>query len=185
MDFDSVFRKYHHPMYLYTLKFVEDKSDAQDIVQNVFLSVWENKKFSSDEKIIHAYLFNSIKNSCLNYIKHKNVIRKFEQTISNELKEMEAIHYQSGEKSLIEKGDLKQLEDAINSLPEIYKEVIMLSRFDGLKNKVIAVKLQVSVRTVETRIYRALVSIKEKFSTKTFFVLMTLISVGKLKSQKS
>lgn len=185
MDFDLIFRKYHHPLYLYTLKFVEDKSDAQDIVQNVFLSVWENKKFSADEKIIHDYLFNSVKNSCLNYIKHQNVIRKFEQTITNELKGMEAIHYQSGEKSLIEKEDLKQLEDVINSLPEIYKEVIILSRFDGLKNKVIAVKLQVSVRTVETRIYRALVCIKEKFSKKNFFVLVTLIGIGKLKNQKS
>lgn len=185
MDFDLVFRKYHHRLYLYTLKFVDDKSDALDIVQNVFLSVWENKKFNSDEKILHAYLFNSVKNSCLNYIKHKNVIRKFEQTITNELKGMEAIHYQSGEKSLIEKEDLKQLEDAINSLSDKYKEVILLSRFEGLKNKVIAVKLHVSVRTVETRIYRALVCIKEKISSKSFFVLVNLISLGKLNHQKS
>jgi RNA polymerase sigma-70 factor (ECF subfamily) len=98
---------------------------------------------------------------------------------------MEAFHYQSGEKSLIEKEDLKQLEKAINSLSDKYKEVILLSRFEGLKNNVIAVKLHVSVRTVETRIYRALVCIKEKISAKSFFVLMALVGIGKLKNQKT
>lgn len=185
MDFDLVFRKYHHRLYLYTLKFIDDKGDALDIVQNVFLSMWENQKFRADEKIIQVYLFNSVKNSCLNYIKHKNVIRKFEQSLTYELKELEASHFQFGEKSLIEREDLKQLDDAINSLSDKYKEVIVLSRFEGLKNKAIAVKLHISVRTVETRIFRALISIKEKISTKSLLVLINLFAFHRLKKSKN
>ncbi len=174
MDFDLVFRKYHHRLYLFTLKFIENESDALDIVQNVFLSVWENEKLGVDELKIQSYLFNAVKNSCLNYIKHRKVIRKYEQIAAAELKELEAFHYQSGENSLIEKESLQQLEKAINSLLPIYKEVIVLSRYEGLKNKEIAKQLNIPVRTVETRIFRALTLLKEKISPKTFFVLMQL-----------
>jgi RNA polymerase sigma-70 factor (ECF subfamily) len=174
MDFDLVFRKYHHRLFLYTLKFIESESEALDIVQNVFLSVWENEKFRVEESMIRSYLFNAVKNSCLNYIKHRKVIRKFEKIASTELRELEALQYESGEKSLIEKESLQQLEDAINSLSPIYKEVIVLSRYEGLKNKEIANQLNIPVRTVETRIFRALTLLKEKISPKTFFVLMLM-----------
>ena len=70
--------------------------------------------------------------NCLNYLKHKKIVRIFENETSHQLKEMEAIHYQSGEKSLIETETLKEIDDAIDSLPDIYKEVIVLSRFEGL-----------------------------------------------------
>lgn len=185
MDFDSVFRKYHHRLYLFTLKFVENESDALDIVQNIFLSVWENEKFRVEEKMIQSYLFNAVKNSCLNYIKHRKVIRKYEQNVVNELKEMEAFHFQSGEKSLIEKESLKQLDDAINSLSDIYKEVIVLSRYEGLKNNEIAKQLNVSVRTVETRIFRALILLKAKIFPKSFLILMHLFGTAAIKDTKS
>lgn len=179
MDFDSVFRKYHLRLNLFTLKFIENEGDALDIVQNVFLSVWENEKCCEDELKIQSYLFNAVKNSCLNYIKHRKIIRKYEQIVAAELKELEALQYQSGENSLIEKESLLQLEDAINSLSSIYKEVIVLSRYEGLKNKEIAKQLNIPVRTVETRIFRALTLLKEKISPKTFFALMLLSGTGK------
>jgi len=85
---------------------------------------------------------------------------------------MEAVHYQSGEKSLIERENLKQINDAIDSLPDIYKEIIVLSRVDGLKNSEIADQLNLPIRTVETRVFRALSALKEKISRKSFFTLL-------------
>jgi RNA polymerase sigma-70 factor (ECF subfamily) len=181
-DFDSIFRKYHHRLFLYTLKFVEDESDALDIVQNVFVAVWESGKFRSGDALLQSYLFNAVKNSCLNHIKHQKVIKKFEHGAALELKEMEAIHYQSGEKSLIENESLKQIEDAVDSLTDIYKEVIVLSRFEGLKNSEIAERLQIPIRTVETRIFRALSILKERISRSSFFVLLYLSGIKKFKS---
>jgi RNA polymerase sigma-70 factor, ECF subfamily len=181
-DFDSIFRKYHHRLFLYTLKFVENESDALDIVQNVFVAVWESGKFSSDDALLQSYLFNAVKNSCLNHIKHQKVVKKFEQNAGLELKEMEAVHYQSGEKSLIEKESLKQIQDAVDSLAEIYKEVIVLSRFEGLKNSEIAERLQIPIRTVETRIFRALSILKEKISRNSFFVLLYLNGSNRFKT---
>lgn len=173
-DFDSLFRKYQQRLLLYTLKFVESESDALDIVQNIFVAVWENGKYRQEEDLVQAYLFSAVKNSCLNYIKHQKVVRKFEHDVALEIKEMEALHYHSGEKSLIEKESLKQINDAIDSLPDIYREVIFLSRFDGLKNHEIAERLNIPVRTVETRIFRGLNALKEKMSQKSFFILLSM-----------
>lgn len=178
-DFDFLFRKYHRRLLLYSLKYVESESEALDIVQNIFVAVWENGKYKQNDELVKAYLFSAVKNSCLNYIKHQKVVRQFEYDAALEIKDMEAVHYQSGEKSLIEKETLKQIDEAINSLTDIYREVIFLSRFEGLKNHEIAEKLNVPVRTVETRIFRALSSLKEKMSKKSFFILLYLNGLPK------
>lgn len=179
-EFDQLFRKYHKRLLLYTLKFVDSESDALDIVQNVFVAVWENGKFKQNEDIVRAYLFNSVRNSCLNYLKHQKIVRKFENETSLMFKEIEIVHFQSGEKSLIETENLQQINDAINSLPDIYKEVIFLSRFEGLKNSEIAQKLHLPIRTIETRVFRALSSLKEKISQKSFFILLYMTDSNKI-----
>lgn len=176
-DFDCFFRKYHRRLLLYTMKFVDNESDALDIVQNIFVAIWENGKYRQNEELVQAYLFSAVKNSCLNYLKHKKIVRKYENETSFRLKEMEATHYQSGEKSLIETENLQQINDAINSLPDIYKEVIVLSRFEGLKNSEIANRLNLPVRTVETRVFRALSALKEKISQKSMFILLYMNSL--------
>lgn len=172
--FDALYRKYHRRLLLYTLKFVESESDALDIVQNIFLAVWENRKYEQNDEAAQAYLFVAVKNRCLNYLKHQKIVKKFENETTLHLKEIEAFYYQSGEKSLIEKESLKQITDAIESLSDIYKEIITLSRFEGLKNQEIAEKLNIPVRTVETRTFRALSILKEKTSQKSFLILLYL-----------
>lgn len=173
-DFDHLFRKYHRRLLLYSLKYIQSENDALDIVQNVFVAIWENGKYRDKEELVKAYLFSAVKNSCLNYLKHQKVVRQFESEVVLQLAEMEAIHYQSGERSLIERENLKQINDAIDSLSDIYREVIFLSRFDGFKNHEIAEKLNIPVRTVETRIFRAISSLKEKMSQKSMFILLYL-----------
>ena len=171
-DFDSLFRTYHSRLLLYALKFIESESDALDIVQNIFVAVWESGKYKQGEELVKAYLFSAVKNSSLNYLKHQKVVRRFEHHVALQLREMEAVHYQSGEKTLIEGENLRHIDDAIDSLKDIYRQVIVLSRIEGLKNHEIAEKLNVPVRTVETRIFRALSLIKEKISQNSFFVLL-------------
>jgi RNA polymerase sigma-70 factor (ECF subfamily) len=178
-DFDYLFRKYHQRLLLYTMKFIASESDALDIVQNVFIAIWENEKYRENEEQVKAYLFTSIKNSCLNYLKHQQIVKNFEHDAALHISEMEAIHYQSGEMSLIEKENLEQIDSAIDSLSAIYREVIVLSRLDGFKNSEIAEKLNLPLRTVETRIFRALTALKEKLSKKSFVILLYLKGLRK------
>ncbi len=170
-NFDNIFLKYHNQLFLYTLKFVEDENEALDLVQDVFIAVWEKGQYKSDEEKVKAYLFTAVKNNCLNYIKHQKIVKKFEHQAALQLREMEATYYLSGKNSLIEKEGLQHIDKAIDSLTDIYKEVIILSRFDGLKNKEIAERLNIPVRTVETRIFRAITMLKEKISLKSLLLL--------------
>ena len=170
-DFDNLFLKYHQPLFLYTLKFIENEDEALDMVQDVFIAVWEKKHYFETDDQVKAYLFSSVKNSCLNYIKHQKVVKTFEHHAALHLKEMEAAYYKSGETSLIEKEILLKIDNAVDSLTDIYKEIIILSRYEGLKNKVIAERLNIPVRTVETRIFRAIAQLKEKISVQSLLLL--------------
>ena len=178
-DFDSYFLKYHPALLLFTCKIIEDEQQALDLVQEVFIKFWEKGDASQKEEQVKSFLFTSVKNSCFNYLKHQKVVRKFEEQFAFQLKELEASYYLSGEKSLIEQEDLKKIELAIDSLGDIYKEVIFLSKIEGLKNSEIAENLHIPVRTVETRIFRALSLLKEKISSKTTFILLNLALLKK------
>lgn len=170
--FDEIFRKYHHRLFLFSLKFIENESDAMDIVQEVFTIVWEKHKYLLEEEHLKSFLFNAVKNSCLNYLKHQDVINRHKDNHSYRIKELELYHYKSGEKSLIEKEDLQKIYKAIDSLSEKNREIIILSRFDGLKNCQIAEILNIPIRTIETRLYRALTELKQKLSEKQIHILL-------------
>ncbi|MGD9929933.1 MAG: RNA polymerase sigma-70 factor [Mangrovibacterium sp.] len=173
-DFDHVFRKYHHPLVLYAQKFVVSETVALDLVQDVFALVWERKKLHLDDEHLKAYLFASVRNACLNYLKHEKVVHDHQNHQLFELSRLEIMHYQSGEKSLIEKESMERIFQEINSLSPVHREVIELSRLEGLRNKEIADRLNIPVRTVETRLFRALNELKEKLSKKMLHILLNL-----------
>lgn len=172
-DFDTCFLTYHRLLLRYALKFIGDEQEAMDLVQEVFIRLWEKGDFRLKEEQIKSFLFETMKNSCLNYLKHAKVVRRYESRMAVQLKVMEAYWYQSGEKSMIEKEAVYEIERAIDSLGDNYKEVILLSRIQGLKNHEIAEKLNIPVRTLETRIYRALALLREKIASKSLLILLT------------
>ncbi|MFV0590210.1 MAG: RNA polymerase sigma-70 factor [Draconibacterium sp.] len=173
--FDQIFLKYYQPLLLYGLKFIDDENEVHDILQEVFVTVWENQKYKLKEAHLKSYLFNAVRNGCLNYLRHKLIVSKHIEKQKISLKLLELDFYKSGEKSLIEKQDLELINKAINSLSEKHKQIIELSRFEGLKNKEIARKLRIPERTVETRLYRALSALRKKLNITQVFVLMNMI----------
>ncbi|WP_372936819.1 RNA polymerase sigma-70 factor [Mariniphaga sediminis] len=176
-SFDDIFQEYYHSLLLYGLKFIKDENEVCDILQEVFAEVWEKEQYRLEGSHLKAYLYNALRNGCLNYLRHQEVVRKHAEReyIANSLAELN--FYKSGEKSLIEEEDLKKIYSAISSLSDNYKEVIELSRFEGLKNKEIAEKLNIPVRTVETRLFRALSSLRKTLTGKQILILLNL-SVG-------
>ncbi|MGQ8338684.1 RNA polymerase sigma-70 factor [Sunxiuqinia sp. A32] len=169
-DFDSIFKKYYHALVLYAIKFVGDENIAADLVQDVFALVWEKRKLNMEQEHQKAYLFNATRNTCLNYLRHQKVVHDHQQQQISTLVDLELKHYESAEKSMIEKENLQKIQEAINSLSDIHREVIELSRFEGLKNKEIAQKLNIPLRTVETRLFRALASLRKKLSQKLIHI---------------
>ena len=156
---------------------VKDNVISQDIVQDVFVKVWE-KKADIESINLEAYLFRLVRNRCIDHIKHLKVVnnRMQEIQISSKYEELYRIDFIGNEPYVLIEQELKlKIEKTIQTLPERCREVFVLSRINGLKNKEIADKLNISIKNVERHLSRAMKSFCENFSEELPIVLIVLV----------
>lgn len=160
---EHAFRQFHAPLFFYAKKFVEKEEVAKDLVQDAFLSLLKtNGQFEIEN--LKAYLFRTVRNNCLNYIKHLSISNEYQEKAKERIQR--EIQFYDSHETLVEKELQQKLSEAIDELPDKYKTVFQMSRFDDMSNKEIAEKLDISVRTVETQIYRALKLLRESVKNK-------------------
>lgn len=156
---------------------VNDDVISQDIVQDVFVKVWE--KWADIESInLEAFLFRLVRNRCIDYIKHLKVVnnRMHEIQISSKYEELYRIDFIGNEPYVLIEKELKtKIEGTIQRLPERCREVFILSRLNGLKNKEIAEKLNINIKNVERHLSRAMRSFKENFKEELPVALIILV----------
>lgn len=161
--FEYAFRKYAPRLEAFARKYTTDSTEAEDIVQNVFLKLWERRELLENRSLT-SFLFMSIKNSCLNYLKHRQVADAVEQRMSGNdmVEQLYMIDFVSDPSSLLQQ---KELTDSINrlmdELPPKCKEAFVLSRLNGLKNREIAAEMDITEKVVEKHITRALKRFRE------------------------
>ncbi|MGQ1788170.1 RNA polymerase sigma-70 factor [Saccharicrinis sp. GN24d3] len=160
-NFERFFADHHRSLVFYALKFVERHDVASDIVQEAFVKLWENRNKIVINASLKAFIYKTVYHLCLNHLEQLKIRATHHQAIFLELMNIE-LDYYNREESLIQKELAKLIEEAVNKLSPDYKEVVVLSRYQGLKNKEIAEKLKISQRTVETRIYRALNKLRKE-----------------------
>ncbi|WP_273275754.1 RNA polymerase sigma-70 factor [Maribacter polysiphoniae] len=157
-DFDIIFELYHPRLLHIARNYVSQKQDAEEIVQEVFIRLWENRSsIHIKTNNINGYLFKMVKNGCLDYLrKRKRVLARHGHNKQLE----DALNYEAlcdNDASEILVEELAgEIRNAINLLPEKCKEVFIKSRTEGLAHKDISEKLQISTKTVENHIGRAL-----------------------------
>ncbi|WP_262497880.1 RNA polymerase sigma-70 factor [Flavivirga eckloniae] len=154
---EVLFRLYYDKLLHIAKGYLDSVEDAEGIVQNIFLKVWEKKKNVIKIRSINNYLHTMTKNACLDLLKHQRV----RNTFSNDYyKEKIAIQHQfikDEAASLVLETELeKKINEAIEALPEKCKRVFIKSRFEGLKHSEIAETLHISKRTVDNHISNAL-----------------------------
>ena len=155
--YETLFRLYYDKLLHIAKGYVVSLEDAEGIVQDIFLKVWENKDVFSRMNSINNYLYTMTKNACLDCLKHNKVKNKFSKTFyENQL----AIQYQfindEAASSLLESELKKRIEKALKSLPIKCQKVFIKSRFEGMKHSEIAKSLNISKRTVDNHISNAL-----------------------------
>ena len=156
--FEMIFRTYYQPLCRYAYSFLQDKEEAEEVVQASFITVWEKRNNLTIETSLKSYLYRMVRNSCLNVIKHEKVKQ---QHVAHELAVSEVSHESVSQK--VQAAELEiRITEAMKTLPEQCRLVFQLSRFEELKYQEIADQLQISVKTVENHMGKALKLMREQ-----------------------
>ncbi|WP_350456257.1 RNA polymerase sigma-70 factor [Macellibacteroides fermentans] len=175
--FDNLFRHYYPRLKSYVSSFVED-SVAEDITQDVFLYVWENRKKIYVGPAFHSYLFQAGYTRSIDYLKKQQSVTGFSSLIQNEITQIyETLAVNEGDilENLYSEDFYEKLYTLLELIPEQRRNVFLMAYMDGLKTKEIAANLDIPQRTVESHIYLTLKFLKEHFEKKDFFLLLLLI----------
>jgi len=172
--FEEIYNEFFGVHYHLCLQYIHNEKAAEEIVQDTFLKLWEIRNTLNDQINIRNFLYTITKNNCLNYLRNQKISMKH---IEN-MKYMEMqFNYEALEKlgNYIQFEELRsKIEEAIAQLPEELVETFQLSRFEELSYKEIAEKQNISIKTVEARISKALRILRVEL--KDFLPMICLIS---------
>ena len=164
--FEKLFHKYYGILCSFATKIINDDVAAEEIVQDLFVKLWEKREQLFIETSLKNYLFRSVKNLCLNTIQHNKTKIRYAQIVISE------VENQFTDDNNYPEPDLSvKIEESINSLPEKRREIFLLSRQDGLKYHEIAQKLNISIKTVETQMSLAIKTLRDKLKKYSSFFL--------------
>ena len=160
MLFQELFERYFRSLVTYAYRYVIDWNVSEDIVQDVFMALWVNRNEIDFEEPVKPYLYRATYNRSINHLNSVLVQRRVDHTDNlDELIDYEILSYNQHDNLL-----LKEIEEEISSfvktLPEQRKKVFLLSREENMKNKEIAFLLNISEKTVEKHITKALSDIR-------------------------
>lgn len=169
--FDQTYKTYFHPLHYYAKSFV-DPDDAKDIIENLFLKVWKNKQTFKNLFHLKSFLYQSVKNACLDFIKVSQNDKIRSKTFLDRHNSDTADHLNT----LIEAEVLGDIYRAINDLPTQCSKIIWMSYFEGLSNSEIAEKLGLSEQTIKNHKGRGLNLLKGRLSGDAFALFLLFIT---------
>lgn len=154
--FEDVYLSYFSKMKYFAKEYVISEEDAENIVQDVFVELWENKEMLNMHMNLIAYLFTTIKNKCLNHLRHKLVV----QETANKLQEEYTISLRMNldslevfDNNLFSDHDIEKIiSRALDALPEKCRAIFIMSKIEGKKHNEIAQELNISINTVGSQI---------------------------------
>ncbi|GHT72764.1 DNA-directed RNA polymerase sigma-70 factor [Bacteroidia bacterium] len=182
--FSEVYLSYHSRLILFAKEYVTAEEDAENIVQDLFLFLWKNRGMLHTILNPNAYFFTLTKNRCIDFLRkkmnetHRNekIQSAYEMELKLKLDSLDILDTVGLNDEKIE----TLLTEAIDSLPEKCREIFCMSRFDGLKYKEIAAKLNLSANTVENQMSIAFRKLRVKLKNYLpfwwyFFVVTSIL----------
>lgn len=149
--YELFFKEHYSALCRFAFPFLKDADDAEEVVQNCFVKLWKDRERLKIESSVKAYMYTSVRNSCLNQLKHIDIKEAYKQ--HNEIQ----LQQNSNLEGELEASELQdKITDAIEKMPEQRRKVFSMSRFEGLKYKEIAEQLNISPKTVENHMGAAM-----------------------------
>ena len=163
VDFESLYKELQPKLYAYCRKFINDPETARDLVQDAFIKLWEEIDVSVIHTSVAAYLRKTVHNLCLLHLRDQQIHQRYENYAAFKLKEAE-LNFLSPDYGNYTSIFLTDIEDIVRkcmeNLPAQSRRIFEMSRMKGMSHAEIADELEISVRTVENQIYRALAVLK-------------------------
>ena len=165
--FKKIFEEYYRPLCGFSKRFIVDAEICDDLVQESFLGLWNKRNEIESYGAIKSYLYSSVRNACLNYLRHEGVKQKNEEDI----KSLSSDWY--AEDSILEEEVHSQIYEAIKELPPQSRKVIIMT-MNGLTNPEMAEELGVSVNTINTIKQRGYTFLRSKLKGIHWVLLLLL-----------
>ena len=166
-NFEKLFRELFKPLCGFSIKYVGDLDEAKGLVHEVFVSVWEKFDTMPPDTNHKSYLYTAVRNRSLNFIRDRKKHVMLENVAEQQLAE--------ANDPMVAAELEREIEMAIASLPEKCRMVFELSRSEGLKYAQIAEKMEISVKTVEAQMSKALSVLRERL--KEFLSLLIFLFI--------
>ncbi|MEE4176023.1 MAG: RNA polymerase sigma-70 factor [Bacteroides sp.] len=159
--FETLFRAYYEPLCRLAVGFVKDLDTAEEIVQDFFFNYWKNREEINIKVSVKAYLYNAVRNASLKHLERQDVRRRYAERVlaGNEQPKQVLVTDEIGAREM-----LREIDEALATLPERCRVVFKMSRYEGLKYHEIAEELSVSVKTVEADMTRTLKLLRERLA---------------------
>jgi len=151
-SFEMLFKTHYNPLCRFALSFLSDPDAAEETVQAVFIGFWEKRENIQVDTSLKAYLYRSVRNAALNEIKRLKVRQLHANAI---LAEGEPLSHAPDQYAIKEELEIK-IQEALQALPEQCRLIFKMSRFEDLKYQEIADQLNLSIKTVENQMGKAL-----------------------------
>lgn len=169
--FEQMFKAHYKELHSYANVMLRDEDTAEEIVQSMFLKFWEKRELLNVQTSIKAYLYKCVYNDSLNYIKHQKVKTKYQDFAAYTMND----HHEAAS-SKVELTELQfKLQEALNELPEHCRTIFQMSRFEELKYREIAEQLDLSIKTVENQMGKALKILRLKLADFIALILPGII----------
>ena len=167
-----LFDTYYEKLYLFAEKYIYDSDKAHDIVQDVFLKIWGNAERLELTSSMQHYLFASVRNGCLNYLKSLQIEDR------NNRKYAEA-YIESQNVDMVDDEELlARVRQVLDELPEKCREVCLLRFVEGYKYAEIAARLDMNENTVKAQLHRGMERLKQAFATYDY--VLVLCALGRI-----
>jgi RNA polymerase sigma-70 factor (ECF subfamily) len=157
--FELLFQQYYTPLVAYANRYVTSVDTAREIVQDFFVKLYEKRNSLSIDVSLKSYLYRAVYNCCINYINQRNIQEKHLKNIDLERNEEENLENEINTVELQYK-----ISEIIEDLPSKCRLIFKMNRLEGIKNEEIAKQLNLSKRTVETQISKALKILRKKLT---------------------
>ena len=166
--FDVLYKKYCKRVYKFGYSILKSPEDSENLMQDVFLRLWENRHKVEKDASIKSYVFTIAYNSAISVIR-----KKIKESLFVEyLKSLQEINIEPVNIELEYNELTKKLDEIVKALPQRQKEVYLMHKVDGLKYSEIAERLHISENTIENHISRALKTIREKLGNYSVIAIL-------------